>query len=219
MRNFFVILLVMASFVVKAQTVITQAPASPAKSTKSAKPFKVKLAGGYVSPANGMGESDFVKGGLAYSIEPQYELTRSLEVGLRFEQAFIKRPEALSKDIFYATKAKSILSGALTANYVFNTGTGLKPFIGVGVGGYYTEASQQNIPIQGTSSTVAYPLPATVSLGGLARIGVKYGIVHVEADYNLISDTSVKNAATGLTLTAQNTYFGIKAGLTIGGSR
>jgi outer membrane protein W len=218
MRKFFVILLVMVSCVVNAQTVIPEAPPRPAKSTKPAKPFKVKLAGGYASPANDMGESNFVKGGLAYSIEPQYELTRNLEVGVRFEQAFVQRSEALAKDIFYASKAKSILSGALTANYVINTSTGFKPFIGVGVGAYYTDASSQTYQSSGNPS-VAYPLPATVSLGGLARVGVKYGIVHVEADYNLISDTSVKNAATGLTLTAKNTYFGIKAGLTIGGSR
>lgn len=219
MRNFFVVLLVLVSCVVKAQTVIPDAPPTPAKAAKQTNRFKVKLAGGYASPASDMGTSDFVKAGLAYSIEPQYEITRNLEVGFRFEQAFVKRPETLARDIFYATKAKSILSGALTANYVINTGTGFKPFVGVGVGGYYTEASQQNVQISGTSSTVAYPLPATVSLGGLARVGVKYGIVHVEADYNLISDTSVKNAASGLTLTAKNTYFGIKAGITIGGSR
>ncbi len=198
------------SFVANAQTV------KPAKKQK-AKPFKVAIGGGYASPANTDFIADLGKAGLVYKIEPQYELSRNLEVGLRFEQAFILRPEALDNKP-YTSKAKSIMSAALTANYNINTGTAFRPYLGVGAGLYYSDKSEQTYQTSG-SPVVYYPLPATVVFGGLARAGVKFGILYVEADYNLISDTSVTNAATKLTLTAKNTYFSVKAGITIGGSR
>ncbi len=198
------------SFVANAQTV------KPAKK-EQAKPFKVAIGGGYASPANTDVSTDLSKAGFVYKIEPQYELSRNLEVGLRFEQALIQRPEALDNNLFYASKAKSIMSAALTANYIINTGTAFRPYVGAGAGLYYSEKSEQTYQTSG-SAIVYYPLPATVVFGGLARAGVKFGIVYVEADYNLISDTSVTNAATKLTLAAKNSYFSVKAGITIGGS-
>jgi hypothetical protein len=220
MRKLFAILFVLVSFAATAQTTTPAAStsATPVKSSQIDKPFKVTIAGGYASPAQIPDNSDLSKAGFVYSIEPQYELSKNLEVGFRFEQAFIQRPEALDKDLFYTSKAKSIMSGILTANYVLNTSTGLKPFVGLGAGIYYADPSQQTYQSAG-SSVVTYPLPATVLFGGMARVGVKYGIVHVEANYNLVSDTSVTNAGSRLTLTAKNTYFSLKAGLTIGGSR
>ena len=221
MRKLFAFLFVLASFAANAQIDTLTKAKPPVKSTKPAKPFKVSIAGGYAASADvpGNTNADLSKAGVVYSLEPQYELSRNLEVGVRLEQAFIQRPEVLDNNISLATKAKSILSASLTANYVINTSTGLKPYVGVGAGFYYAESSQQTYQLQGSSSVVSYPLPATTAFGGLGRIGVKYGIVHVEANYNLISDTSITNAASRLTLTANNSYFSVKAGLTIGGSR
>ena len=175
--------------------------------------FKVNVAGGYASPVDRVGESDFIKPGFVYSVEPQYELGKNLEVGVRLEQAFIKRAEYLYNDIYNQTKAKSMLSGTLTANYVINIGSSLKPYVGAGVGVYYTDKSDQ------TYQSVNYPLPTTVALGGLGRVGLKFKLLNIEANYNLIGDTRVTNAATRLTMTAKNSYFSVKAGLTIGGSR
>jgi len=224
MRTLFALLFVLASFAANAQ--ITQSDSlirikPPVKSSRPAKPFKVSIAGGLAAPADVPAniDKDLSKAGFVYSLEPQYELTRNLEVGVRLEQAFIQRPEILDNNISLATKAKSILSASLTANYVINTSIGVKPYVGVGAGFYYAESSQQTYQLSGTSSVVSYPLPTTAAFGGLGRVGVKYGIVHVEANYNLISNTSVTNAASRLTLTANNSYFSVKAGLTIGGSR
>ncbi len=210
-------MLVMVSFVANAQTAEPATPAKPLKSTKVNKPlFKMSIAGGYASPLN-TADNGFAKAGVVYSIEPQFELSKNLEVGFRFEQAFIQRSEALKNDIYYASKAKSILSGALTANYVITTSTGFKPFAGLGAGLYYADASSQIFQSSGNPS-VNYPLPTTFVFGGLARVGVKYKIINLEAAYNLVSSTSVTNAATGLTLKADNSYLSLKAGITIGGS-
>ncbi|WP_332368461.1 hypothetical protein [Spirosoma telluris] len=151
-----------------------------------------------------------------YSLEPQYELDKfikNLDLGLRLEQAFVQRTEYLDKNLSFPTQAKSIMSAALTANYVINTGFAFRPYIGVGVGFYYVDKST---PIY---SSISYPLPVTTNIGGLGRVGIKYKILHVEAAYNLVGDTSVKNSTSGLTMTADNSYLTIKAGLTIAGSR
>lgn len=222
MRTFFVTLFVVGSFVAKAQTTTPDAPvtpAEPAKSSKIEKPFKVNLGVGYASPVDKSGVNSFVKPGLVYSLEPQYELSRNLEVGVRLEQAFIKRSEALDGDIYKDSKVKSMISAVATVNYVLPLKSGFRPYVGVGIGGYYTGESLQTNQVSGTSSVVSYPLPAAVNLGGLGRVGVKYGILYVEGTYNLVSDLSVTNAANRLTLTAKNSYFSVKAGLTIGGSR
>ena len=208
MRKLFIVMLLLVSSIAGAQTV---------KSAKSAKPFKVNLAGGYAQPIDRIGDSGFIKPGFVYSVEPQYTIIKHLDVGVRFEQAFIKRAEFLDKDIYYSSKAKSILSAAVTANYVLPVGGRLRPYLGVGAGLYYTDKSEQ--AYQSGSSTVSYPLPATTAFGGLARAGVKFGILNVEANYNAVSDVTVTNAATRLTLTAKNSYFSVKAGITIGGSR
>lgn len=224
MRKFFVTLFVVVSFAVKGQTVasdatITGTPAKPAKSSKIEKPFKVNLGVGFAAPVDKAGTNSFVKPGFVYSVEPQYELSRNLEVGVRVEQAFIRRSEALDGDIYKDTKVKSMLSAVATANYVVKIAGDIRPYVGVGIGGYYTAESPQTNQIQGSSSVVSYPLPAAVNLGGLGRIGIKYGILNIEGTYNLVSDLSVTNAANRLTLTAKNSYFSVKAGLTIGGSR
>ena len=172
--------------------------------------FKVKVGGGYALPTYQTGNANATKGGLVYSIEPQYRLIGKLDVGLRLEQAFIQRAEYLDNVLYYTSKAKSALSGVVTANYTIPVGS-LQPYLGVGAGLYYVDPSEQ------ITNTVRYPLPATTNLGGMARVGVKYGIVHIEADYNLIGDTQVTNNATRLTLTAKNSYVSVKAGITIGG--
>lgn len=191
MRQFFVFIFLLFSFSAVAQ-------------------FKVKLGGGYAIPAYQSANANETKAGFLYAIEPQYGLLNNLDVGLRFEQAFIQRAEYLDNVLYYQSKAKSVLSAVLTANYTIPIGS-VRPYIGVGTGLYYADASEQ------INATVHYPLPVTTNIGGMGRVGVRYGIVHVEADYNLVGDTNVTNNATRLTLTAKNSYFSLKAGITIGG--
>lgn len=204
MRTLFISLFVLVSCVAGAQT---------------AKPFKVSIAGGYAFPVSTSTNDNVSKPGFVYSLEPQYELTKNLEVGVRFEQAFIKRPEILNEVVYFTTNAKSLLSAVVTANYVMRIGTSFRPYVGIGGGLYYADKSEQRQTSSSGSSVVSYPLPVTTVFGGVGRVGLKYGIVHVEANYNLISDTSVTNGATRLTLTAKNSYLSLKAGITIGGSK
>lgn len=200
MRKLFVLFLLQISFAGLAQN----------------KPFKVTIAGGYSDPTYRASKNDFAKAGFVYSLEPQYELDKfikNLDLGIRLEQAFVQRTEYLDNALSFPTQTKSIMSAALTANYVIRTGFALRPYIGVGVGFYYADKST---PIY---NSISYPIPVTTTVGGLGRVGLKFKILHVEAAYNLVGDTSVKNSTSGLTMTADNAYFTVKAGLTIGGSR
>lgn len=181
--------------------------------------FKFTVAAGFAAPTYQGEINQISKSGFMYSVEPQYELGKHLEVGFRFEQAFIQRPEFIDKVITFQSQAKSTMSGLLTANYVIGAIGSIKPYVGVGGGVYYVAASEQARQQVTGGTTTSYPLPTTINLGGVGRVGIKYRFIHVEADYNLIGDTSVKNSATSLTLTAKNSYFGVRAGITIGGSK
>ena len=181
--------------------------------------FKFTVAGGYATPTYRGETNKIVKSGLLYSVEPQYQFGKHLEIGLRFEQAFIQRPEFIDQNITFQSKAASTTSGLLTANYVIAAIGSIKPYVGIGGGLYYIGASEQTRQQVTGGTTANYPLPTTINLGGVGRVGVKYRFIHLEADYNLVGDTSVKNSATGLTLTAKNSYFGVRAGVTIGGSK
>ncbi|GAB3951628.1 hypothetical protein GCM10028805_32140 [Spirosoma harenae] len=209
MRKLFILcFFVQIAFTVNAQT---------AKSKKMAKPFKVAAAVGYASPVERSGNKSLSKAGFVYSIEPQYELIKNLDLGFRIEHAFIQRPEFIDNNYYNQGAAKFMLSGALTANYVLLAANKLRPYLGAGVGLYYVPSSD---PVYRIGNTIAtYPLPTTTNIGGVGRIGLKFGVGNVELAYNFIGDTSVKNTSTGLTLTGNNSYFSIKAGLTIGGNR
>lgn len=203
MRTLFLALLISTSFAAIAQDT------KPAQRTK---PFKVKIGLGYAHPAYQSTNASDSKGGFVYLIEPQYEIIKNLDLGIRLEQALVKRAEFLDNVIYYQSKAKSISSALVTANYTIPVGSSLRTYLGVGTGLYYVGSSEQ------INQTIHYPLPVTTTIGGMARVGVKFGLVYLEADYNLIGDTDVTNNASRLKLTAKNSYFSVKAGITIGGS-
>ena len=182
---------------------------------QNTKPFKVNVAAGYAATADYSNSNALSKAGFVFSIEPQYRVIKNLDIGLRFEQAFIQRPEFIDKNIVFQTKTKSILSGAVTANYSIPTGSTLQPYIGVGVGLYHASPSDQRSASFGITTT--YPLPATNVIGGLGRVGVKFGRINLVGEYNLVSDAQVTVSATNLTLNAKNSYFSGKVGFTIGG--
>lgn len=185
---------------------------------KAQSDFKLNVAVGYAKfqKASKFSSSDQPKGGLVYSIEPQFGLSNSLDIGLRFEQAFIKRPEILDEVIMYQSQAQSIMSGALTVTYRIGTSSTVRPYIGVGAGVYYVGKSEQ-IFEESLNSYFAYPLPAAAKPGGLGRVGVALGPVLLEGAYNLVSDTNVENTVARKTLAGKNSYFSLKVGYSFGG--
>ncbi|MCK8490624.1 porin family protein [Spirosoma sp. RP8] len=179
-------------------------------------PFKLNASLGYASPADRSGDKDGSKGGFVYSLEPQYEIGRHLDVGVRFEQAFIQRPEVLGNIIFFDSQAKSLMSGALTLTYTVGKSTAFRPYVGGGVSFYRAAASEQQV-MGAANTTLFYALPVTNKLGGLLRAGIKFWQFNVEAAYNFLDDTTVINEFTNAKLIGKNEYFSLKAGYTLGG--
>lgn len=183
--------------------------------------FKLNVAVGYASPIDRKdiyGNKDAGKGGLAYSLEPQYSLTNHFDIGLRVEQAFIQRPEILENSIAFKTQVKSILSGLLTVNYLIGKGSVFRPFVGGGGGYYYATQSEQQV--LGAGNTILYyPLPATNKWGGMVRAGFQIFQFRLEGAYNIIENTTVQNEFTRAILRGENRYFSVKAGYTLGSGR
>lgn len=182
---------------------------------QNTKPFKVIVAAGYAATGDYSNSNAIKKAGFLYSIEPQYRILGNLDLGFRFEQAFMQRPEFIDEATVFQTNTKSILSGIVTATYTINLSGTLKPYVGIGAGLYHTDPSEQRNTLFNITTT--YPLPATNVIGGVARVGVKKGRVSLELGYNLVSDTRVTVTATNRTLMAKNSYISAKLGFTIGG--
>jgi hypothetical protein len=187
-------------------------------SAQRLEPFKLNLSVGYASPADRSGNKDGSSPGFVYSIEPQYGITNHFDIGIRFEQAFIQRPEVLGNLIYFNTQAKSIMSGALTLNYVVGKIPAFRPYIGAGAGFFRAAQSDQQVMGAG-NTTLYYSLPVTNKWGALVRAGVKIFQFNVEAAFNLLEDTTVTNEFTNAKLIGKNEYFSLKAGYTLGGSR
>ncbi|WP_338870597.1 outer membrane beta-barrel protein [Spirosoma sp. SC4-14] len=178
--------------------------------------FKVNLAAGYATPTE-RGNKDGSSPGFLYSIEPQYGFMNHFELGVRFEQAFIQRPEVLGNAIYFESQAKSTMSGVLTLNYVVGKSKAFRPYVGGGAGFYRIAQSEQQV-IGASGTALYYPLPVTNKWGALVRAGVKVFRFNVEAAFNILEDTAVTNEITNAKLIAKNEYFSVKAGYTFGGN-
>lgn len=189
---------------------------STAVSAQTLSSFKVNLAAGYATPLQ-RGTKAGSSPGFMYSIEPQYGLTRHVELGVRFEQAFIQRPEVLGNAIYFESQAKSTMSGALTLNYVVGKSSAFRPYVGAGAGFYRIAQSEQQV-MGANGTALYYPLPVTNKWGALVRAGVKVFRFNVEAAVNILEDTTVTNETTNAKLIAKNEYLTVKAGYTFGGN-
>ena len=187
-------------------------------SAQSLTSFKLNVMAGYASPLDRSGNKDGSSPGFVYSVEPQYEITRHLDVGIRFEQAFIQRPEVLGNLIYFNTQAKSMMSGALIVNYNVGNIRAFRPYVGAGAAFYRSDPSTQQVMGAG-STPLYYALPVTNKWGALVRAGIKVFQFNVEAAFNLLDDTNVVNEFTNAKLIGKNEYFSVKAGYTFGGAR
>ncbi|MDI9867384.1 hypothetical protein QM480_23780 [Flectobacillus sp. DC10W] len=129
--------------------------------------------------------------GLGYSIEPAYAVDDNLAVGVRLEGAALGVGSSL-KD-----KIGVVASYTLTADYfMFNEGN-LRFFVGGGVGFFRTGTAT-------TSSTNDF-VAGGDGWGFVPRVGIQLSHLRISAEYN----SAPKNMS----------YFGLKAGVTIGGGK
>lgn len=156
------------------------------------KAFKVDLGMGY---AAGMGDLD---GGLLWYLEPKYNLTDNIAVGVKLEQA------ALVAVANGKTAVLAVATYQLTGDYYFGDAK-VRFFGGLGMGMY----GLASVSIEDSQGNVE-----TVDIGGESvfglspRVGVLLGHFRLGLEYNLIFAEIVNP-----------NYLGIKLGFEIGGGK
>jgi hypothetical protein len=171
--------------------------------------FRVGLDFGYVPTGGG--------GGGMFSIEPKFNLTDNMNVGLRLGGA------GVAKDIqnnSTATSAEVSANGSLVGTYDYyfhksGSGSSFAPYIGAGVG-YYSFA---NVKFDDTSTTDEISPSVTGLMGGLIRGGFEWAGFRMGLEYNFIPDSDLEKPNGDFYGNAKNAYLGIHIGFFVGGGK
>lgn len=170
--------------------------------------FRVGLDLGYVPTGGG--------GGGMFSIEPKYNLTDNMNVGLRLGGAGIARDIETNEG--QSTTAKISANGSLVGTYDYYIHIGsmsFVPYIGAGVG-YYEIA---NIEFDDATSAEVTP-ESTGEMGGLIRGGFEWGKLRMGVEYNFVPDSKLQDANGNVTdVTVANSYIGLHIGFYLGGGK
>jgi outer membrane protein X len=172
--------------------------------------FRVGLDFGYVPTGGG--------GGGMFSIEPKYNLTDNMNVGLRLGGAGIARD--IQTNSGQSTTAKIAANGSFVGTYDYyfhKSGNSFVPYIGAGVG-YYEIANIEFDDSNVNSSTTLNP-DSSGQIGGLVRVGFEWGKFRMGVEYNFIPDSTLQDI-NGLDKgTVANSYAGIHLGFFLGGGK
>lgn len=170
--------------------------------------FRVGLDLGYTFPSNG-------GGGVLFSLEPKYNITDNMNVGLRVGVAAMIRD---IEDNGETTSAKVSANGSYVAtyDYYFNgAGTSFVPYIGGGAG-YYSIA---NVEFDDTTDSEAVAIDATGKIGALVRGGFEWGKFRMGLEYNLVPESDLQNVNGDNIGTVSNSYLGVHLGFYVGGGK
>jgi outer membrane protein X len=173
--------------------------------------FRVGLDFGYV-PAGGGG------GGLI-SIEPKYNISDNMNVGLRFGGAAVVRDLVTNNSDELTAKVAGIGSLVGTYDYYFHksgSGSSFAPYIGAGFG-YYSLA---NVELDENSEVPQEYLPAVSGVfGGLIRGGFEWSGFRMGVEYNFLPDSDIEDVNGVVKGTAKNAYVGLSIGFFVGGGK
>jgi hypothetical protein len=141
---------------------------------------------------------------IAPYVEPKYNITDKLSVGLRMEYVFYSKEDfiAYNPDYPYFSDFDAdgwTFSMALTGDYYF-TDHFIRPFIGAGAGIYFMQSSGENPYIPFEEKVVAF--------GYVPRAGVNIGQFRFSCEYNVIMSEKV-----------DLNYVSLKVGYEIGGKK
>lgn len=173
--------------------------------------FRVGLDFGYV-PAGGGG------GGL-FSIEPKFNISDNMNVGLRFGGAAVVRDLVTNNSDELTAKVAGIGSLVGTYDYYFHksgSGSSFAPYIGGGIG-YYSLA---NVELDENSEVPQEYLPAVSGVfGGLIRGGFEWSGFRMGVEYNFLPESDIEDLNGVKQGTAKNAYVGLSIGFFIGGGK
>lgn len=167
------------------------------------------------------GSADIAEYGFGGAVEPKFNLTDRLALGLRGEWAVLV-PESVSVGEDSVSMGVRAFSAYLAKADFYLTTTGVRPFVGFGAGYYRIAGAGQSVD---SSGAVVQQADAFDGFGIAPQIGVNFGGFRLAGTYHLITggDRVVVTQAVGSTVPVRQTmptsYFALELGGTFGGRR
>jgi hypothetical protein len=193
--------------------------ANPARAqAPSYQPVRVDLTfyGAYAS-------ADATSWGGGVALEPKYNLTDHLAVGLRFDAAaFVTqdvRVGSASGDVSVSQGARAVTTFLAKADYYLTT-TPVRPFVGLGLGLYRIGAGSQSV----SGGTVVQTAQAFRGFGLCPQLGVNFGgfrlagTYHVVTGDDMVSVTQAVGAPAPTVTKLSKNFFSFELGGTFGGA-
>lgn len=199
------------------------AAAGPARAqAPNYQPIRVDLT---VYGAHASADATSWGGGLA--LEPKFNLTDQLAVGLRLDAAaFVTQDvtvNAGTNDASVSQGARAVTTFLAKADYYLTT-SAARPFVGLGLGFYRIGAGSQEVS-SGASVTVVQSAQAFRGFGLAPQVGVNFGGFRLAATYHAVmgGDLVVATQAVGTSERTEvklaKNFFSFELGGTIGGNR
>ena len=172
---------------------------------QSANKIRVGIDMGYASTAGG--------GGLLFAVEPKYNLTNKINVGLRIGSAIMARTATSPAISGAGGPMNGSISGnsfyAATVEHYFNRGkNSFAPYVGAGLGLHTVSGMSFS-----SSSLNIGDTPGENKFGGLVRAGFESGKIRLGAEYNIVPASNYG------TVSVNNNYLGIHFGFFVGGGK
>lgn len=160
--------------------------------------------------------------GIGAAVEPKYNVTDKLSVGLRFEGSAILTGDVSVDGQDVSVGARAVTAYLAKADY-YLTDSSVRPFVGAGLGLYRIGSGSQSV--DGSSGTVVQRAESFSGFGFCPQVGVNFGGFRLAATYHVITgdDQVVVTQAVGATAPTSTSlsknFFAVELGGTLGGNR
>ncbi len=167
--------------------------------------FRAGLDFGYAMPDGG--------GGISTAFEAKYNVADNMNVGIRFESAFLAKNVKATNDVAQIEANLAASSSYMgTFDYYFHNGSSsFAPFAGAGIG--YSMLANLDFDSQVTDDE----FEVDGKFGGLIRAGFEWGKFRLAANYNIIGKSEIGEGLDAVEV--KNSYFGISLGFYVGGGK
>jgi outer membrane protein W len=199
-----------------ALAVLALAAASPALATsESYQPWRVDTTINFY-----MGSADIAEYGMGAAVEPKYNLTDRLSLGLRLEGAALV-PESVSVGEDNVSMGVRAFTAYMAKADFYLTTSSVRPFVGIAAGRYSIGGIDQSAGSAGVVQKAA----VFDGWGFAPQVGVNFGGFRLAATYHVITggDRIVVTQAVGATEPVKHTmptnYFALELGGTFGGGK
>ncbi len=153
----------------------------------------------------GLPSGEAFDAGIGFYLEPKYNVTDNIAVGLKMEWAVLGGSDELGSDV----SISAINTYQLTGDYYFNTNK-VRPFAGLGIGIYGLGSMDYDATTDYYTISESYDLGS--KFGFAPRVGLLMGHFRAALEYNVITgvDTDIVDS---------KNYLSIKLGFEIGGGK